>query len=107
MQLTRAVLSPIIGYRLISGLDCGVTTEQNGVAFGHYFERSSEDPYAVLTIDSVDQDDLHPYHPHEHVRKVINGTVVLLVVPRGRQENSRGRNAGLSMKKVTGTTILT
>ncbi|EGZ12143.1 hypothetical protein PHYSODRAFT_336607 [Phytophthora sojae] len=58
--------------------------DANGVAFGHYFERSSEDPYAVLTIDSVDQDDLHPYHPHEHVRKKVTGdnnsdvTVVML-----------------------------
>ncbi|KAL3660357.1 hypothetical protein V7S43_014511 [Phytophthora oleae] len=72
-------------YRLTSGIDSGVTTELNAVAFGRYVEKPaavSKEPYAVMAIDSVDQDDLHPYHPRESVRKVLNGTVVLVAVPR-------------------------
>ncbi|KAG2771320.1 hypothetical protein Pcac1_g17738 [Phytophthora cactorum] len=36
---------------------------------------------------AMDQDDLHPYHPHECVRKVLNGTVVLIAVPRRRNDS--------------------
>ncbi|POM71711.1 Hypothetical protein PHPALM_11685 [Phytophthora palmivora] len=74
----------ICNYRLTSGIDSGVTTELNAVAFGQFVENPSvncKEPYAVVAIDSVDQDDLHPYHPHKCVRKVINGTVVLIPVP--------------------------
>ncbi|RAW28403.1 hypothetical protein PC110_g15221 [Phytophthora cactorum] len=54
----------ICNYRLASGIDSGVTTELNAVP-----------------------DDLHPYHPHECVRKVLNGTVVLIAVPRRRNDS--------------------
>ncbi|OWZ05942.1 hypothetical protein PHMEG_00021878 [Phytophthora megakarya] len=80
----------ICNYRLASGIDSGVTTELNAVAFGQYVENPSglrKEPYAVVAIDSVDQDDLHPYHPHECVRKVINGTVVLIPVPCRKSSN--------------------
>lgn len=73
-------------YRLSSGIDSGVTTELNAVAFGRYVEKPtaiSKEPYAVMAIDSVDQDKLHPYHPQECVRKMLNGTVVLVEVPNG------------------------
>ncbi|KAL4137715.1 hypothetical protein PRIC2_001229 [Phytophthora ramorum] len=91
----------ISNYRLASGIDSGVTTELNAVAFGRFVEdpdRFGGQPYAVVAIDSVDQDDLHPYHPHECVRKGINGTVVVIPVSR-RISDSRKVRLGEDTKK--------
>ncbi|GMF25804.1 unnamed protein product [Phytophthora fragariaefolia] len=91
----------ISNYRLVSGLDSGVSTELNAVAFGQLFEsfeESSGESYAVLTIDSVDHDDLHPYHPYECVRKMINGTVVLMAVPAKHHYKDRAQRLGRDTK---------
>ncbi|KAG7394908.1 hypothetical protein PHYBOEH_004465 [Phytophthora boehmeriae] len=75
----------VTNYRLTSKLDCGVTAELNNVAFGQYMESGigfNEQRCAVVAIDSVDQDDLYPYHPHECLQKTIHGTLVLIPVTR-------------------------
>lgn len=82
----------ISNYRLSSGLDCGITTEQNAVAFGQYVDSTAnggKHPYAIMTIDSVDQDDLHPYHPSKCARKMLNGTVLLLPVTRKKRKDEQ------------------
>lgn len=78
----------VSNYRLSSGLDCGVTAELNAVAFGQYVEKEGEQPYGIMAIDSVDVDELHPYHPNECVRKVLHGTVLLLPVRRKKKGSS-------------------
>jgi hypothetical protein len=86
----------IANYRLASGIGSGVTLELNTVAFGQYIEDPSMfegKPYGVLALDSVDQDDLHPYRHKECVRKVISGTVVLIPVPR-RKSSTRKASSG-------------
>jgi hypothetical protein len=86
----------IANYRLASGINSGVTTELNVVACGQYFEEPNMfggEPFGVLAVDSVDEDDLHPYHLKECVRKVIHGTVVLAPVP-SRKSTSRKGSSG-------------
>ncbi|GMF31508.1 unnamed protein product [Phytophthora lilii] len=82
----------VSNYRLASGLDSGVTTELNSVAFGQYFKNVghfSGGQYAVLAIDSVDEDKLHPYHPQDCIRKVLHGTMILLSVPRRKASTTK------------------
>ncbi|KAG6610559.1 uncharacterized protein IUM83_06536 [Phytophthora cinnamomi] len=78
----------ISNYRLSSEVDNVITTELNAVNFGQYFEGggdSARQPYAVMSIDNVDEDDLHPFDPKKSVRKVINGSIVLIPVSRRKK----------------------
>uniref|UniRef100_K3X390 START domain-containing protein n=1 Tax=Globisporangium ultimum (strain ATCC 200006 / CBS 805.95 / DAOM BR144) TaxID=431595 RepID=K3X390_GLOUD len=69
----------ISSYRLLSK-ESGVEVESNGVMFGKYYEShelSNGNPCGVVTVDSVDEDKLHPYMPHKRVRKDICAAIVL------------------------------
>ncbi|KAF1327389.1 hypothetical protein FI667_g7642, partial [Globisporangium splendens] len=66
-------------YRLLS-TENGVAVETNGAMFGKYFEShelSNGSPCGVITVDFVDEDKLHPYQPHERVRKDTSAAIVL------------------------------
>ncbi|KAF1778364.1 hypothetical protein GQ600_12356 [Phytophthora cactorum] len=59
----------------------GVTTETNTIVFVQLFEsgdlRFGGEPCAIVASDSVDEDELSPYQPSEHIRKDISGGVVM------------------------------
>lgn len=68
-------------YRVISTNEYGVTTEANAVLFSQIFGVNDvgfgSEPCAVVAIDCVDEDALHPYNPTERVRMDGPGAVVL------------------------------
>uniref|UniRef100_K3X379 Uncharacterized protein n=1 Tax=Globisporangium ultimum (strain ATCC 200006 / CBS 805.95 / DAOM BR144) TaxID=431595 RepID=K3X379_GLOUD len=66
-------------HRLLSN-DCGIELELNGAMFAQYFDAhapSKGAPCGIVAVDSVDNDDLHPYTPSGRVRKDISACVVL------------------------------
>ncbi|RLN94806.1 hypothetical protein BBJ28_00022446 [Nothophytophthora sp. Chile5] len=93
----------ISNYRLASGNANGVTTELNAVAFGQYLEnheRFGGQPCAILTVDSVDEDELHPYNPSDCVRKAINSTTVLTSMKRAKASRNKRIDAGEDEEEV-------
>ncbi|RLN74391.1 hypothetical protein BBJ28_00013726 [Nothophytophthora sp. Chile5] len=86
----------ISNYRLVSNNTSGVTTELNAVLFGQYFEsqaRFGGRPCAILAVDSVDDDEVHPYNPRERVRKAITSTIVLTPVMCPKTSQNRPSEA--------------
>uniref|UniRef100_K3X389 Uncharacterized protein n=1 Tax=Globisporangium ultimum (strain ATCC 200006 / CBS 805.95 / DAOM BR144) TaxID=431595 RepID=K3X389_GLOUD len=74
-------------YRLLSK-ESGVEVEVNGVMVGKYYEShelSNGNPCGVVTVDSVDEDKLHPYMPHKRVRKDI--CVAIVLTPHWRKRS--------------------
>uniref|UniRef100_K3X386 Uncharacterized protein n=1 Tax=Globisporangium ultimum (strain ATCC 200006 / CBS 805.95 / DAOM BR144) TaxID=431595 RepID=K3X386_GLOUD len=82
----------IANYRLLT-TESGVLVESNNALFLKYFdahELSNGAPCGVITTDFVDEDRLHPYSPHNRLRKDITATAVLTphvhVKPNGDEE---------------------
>ncbi|RLN75348.1 hypothetical protein BBJ28_00003195, partial [Nothophytophthora sp. Chile5] len=93
----------ISNYRLASGNSNGLTTELNSVAFSQYFEnheRFDREPCAILAVDSVDEDELHPYNPSDCVRKAINSTTVLSRMKRAKASQNKRIDAGEDEEEV-------
>lgn len=58
----------------------GVEIELNGVMFAQFYDAhapSAGGPCGIVAVDSVDDDELHPYTPGDRVRKDISATVVV------------------------------
>lgn len=56
---------------------CDLDTETNVVTFAECQGASDGVPSAVFAIDSVEDDALHPYKPHERLRKDVSQAIVL------------------------------
>ncbi|GMF23475.1 unnamed protein product [Phytophthora lilii] len=67
--------------RIVSNDNNGISTESNTIVFTQLIEK--DDPRfggeacAVVASDCVNEDELYPYRPSEHIRKDISGAVVL------------------------------
>lgn len=73
--------------RLLSSDAKGVRHEMNAVTFTQFrpdqYANGCEFPgYGLIVADSVDKDDLYPYHPSENLRRDIS--VVVMVTPHRR-----------------------
>ncbi|GMF22564.1 unnamed protein product [Phytophthora lilii] len=70
----------ILNHRLVSKHESGVISEANASLSGQYFEGQNEiekTPCAIVTMKSVDGDDLHPYDPANRVRRDVTMALVL------------------------------
>lgn len=69
----------VIHHRLLSTNCHGVSTELNCASFMqfHHDQQHPDQNYAVLTTDSVDEDELRPYTPATSLRKDITGGLML------------------------------
>lgn len=77
----------ITNYRLATTMESGMTSEANVVLFAQIVE--GEEPYGIVAIDTVDQDDLHPYNLDECTQKEVHASVLLLPVKK-TQSNQPG-----------------
>ncbi|RLN75330.1 hypothetical protein BBJ28_00003211 [Nothophytophthora sp. Chile5] len=81
----------ISNHRLVSEDKNGIISEANEAAFAQYFECRKEfggRPCALITVDTVDDDDLHPYNPLERVRKDTVATVVVTEERRSKRAST-------------------
>ncbi|GMF25797.1 unnamed protein product [Phytophthora fragariaefolia] len=65
--------------RIVSTNDDGVATELNCIMMSQLLGGGAcgEHPRGIITIDSVDRDDLYPYKPKERIRKDVFAAFVL------------------------------
>ncbi|KAG7392424.1 hypothetical protein PHYPSEUDO_000832 [Phytophthora pseudosyringae] len=67
----------------------GLTTETNTVVFVQLFDKGDPrfggEPCAIVASDCVDEDELYPYRPSEHIRKDISGAVVMTASRQKKQ----------------------
>ncbi|RLN95689.1 hypothetical protein BBJ28_00021073, partial [Nothophytophthora sp. Chile5] len=83
--------------RVIITNNNGITAESNAVGFPHVFAEGDPafggEPCAILTVDCIDEDELHPYVPSERLRRDASTAVVLTVSkhnPQSKHENQTG-----------------
>ncbi|RLN80034.1 hypothetical protein BBJ28_00008827 [Nothophytophthora sp. Chile5] len=88
--------------RITSSDASGLTTETNVIGFTQLFgeddPRFGGEPCAIVASDCVDEDELYPYRPSEHVRKDISGAVVLTASRRKKQHTEKGRAVNTDSK---------
>ncbi|KAL3657751.1 hypothetical protein V7S43_017323 [Phytophthora oleae] len=94
-----------LGYnaRIMSSDHNGVTTESNCIVFAQLFEqgdpRFGGEPCAVVASDSVDEDELYPYKPSEHVRKDVSGGVVMTARRQKKEDGSDDEELVVTMRR--------
>ncbi|GMF31513.1 unnamed protein product [Phytophthora lilii] len=94
--------------RLLSRNHRGILIEDNVVGFASMCENGDcgfgYEPCAVVAIDSVDQDALHPYVASERVRRDISVAIVLTARPQIKKEFDSATEGGeliVTMRRVT------
>jgi hypothetical protein len=77
--------SSIYNARMVSTNDMDITSEVNGIMFSRLFDPADDsfggEPCGLIVIDSVDEDELHPYIPSERVRKDVSAALLLTADP--------------------------
>ncbi|OWZ19697.1 hypothetical protein PHMEG_0006006 [Phytophthora megakarya] len=82
--------------RILSTDNNGITTETNTVVFVQLFEKGDPrfggEPCAIVASDCVDEDELYPYRPSEHIRKDISGAVVMTANKQKKQSTMENQD---------------
>ncbi|RLN75331.1 hypothetical protein BBJ28_00003210 [Nothophytophthora sp. Chile5] len=92
----------ISNHRLVSNHENGVISEVNAIAFAQYFECHEEfgsQPCALITTDSVDEDDLHPYDSLRRVRRDISAAAVLTEERRRKRSDGEAEELVVVMRR--------
>lgn len=80
-----------INTRFISN-SSGLTTEGNVVTFRRMFDEGVDhfngERCAVVAVDSIDEDELHPYISHERARRDASGAIVLTASRRPKESGA-------------------
>lgn len=61
-------------HRLVVAGGFGIIVETNIVIFSHFNEKEN---YGIAAVTYVDEDDLHPYRPHERIRQDVIGVSLI------------------------------
>ncbi|TMW67248.1 hypothetical protein Poli38472_012364 [Pythium oligandrum] len=75
---------PVSQHRVLSTTVDGIDVEKNMTTFKSFVEADPESDassYGLITLDSVDQDDLYPYQTHTRVRKDLSAVVLICRSP--------------------------
>lgn len=72
--------------RFLRATSCGLQVESNEVMYSAYFSQDHEHgfgrEYAVIAMDFVNEDELHPYNPDERLRQDLTVALTVKTYPR-------------------------